>query len=117
MRCSGCGTQVPDDAKFCPGCGGKSLAKNGISKPDRKGCAKAGFIFGIITLLSGIVFPIITFYLAIPGLLLGGIGWDSSKIFFLQVLLQKSREFFRFSKNILLQWLHSLMREKSPKQR
>lgn len=55
MHCSKCGVQIPDGAKFCPGCG---FPNNGggpppASKPSAKniGCAIAALIVGLAVIV------------------------------------------------------------------
>lgn len=82
MFCKYCGSEIPDDAGFCPKCG-KSLTggftqqqnasgQNEI-KNNKKGMAVASLVLGIIGLIAWII-PLVGFPIAITGLVLGIIG-------------------------------------------
>lgn len=82
MFCKYCGSEIPDDAGFCPKCG-KSLTdgitqqQNAVGqnemKNNKKGMAIASLVLGIVGLIAWII-PLFGFPIAIIGLVLGIIG-------------------------------------------
>ena len=91
--CAKCGKEIPDGATFCPSCGAPAGAATGSSAP---GASTSGIdtltkdqkaqeywfqrLIAVVIdwIIVDIVLAIITFFIALPGLLVGGVGFMSA---------------------------------------
>lgn len=86
MFCNKCGNQVPDGVSTCPTCGNQMNANTTQSNMNygqmpqySEGSGKAGFgiasmVLGICALVFSCCVPYLPFFLAIVGVVLGGIS-------------------------------------------
>lgn len=71
--CRNCGTELPEGANFCPGCGAKAAVEVRTVKADYSGVGAALVLVGGILALASSVFPL----LVMPFFLFMRVKWSS----------------------------------------
>jgi RNA polymerase subunit RPABC4/transcription elongation factor Spt4 len=78
VYCSSCGKTIKKDAAMCPYCGVQHGASSQLFTKDKKGFAITSLVLGIVGCIAWLL-PLLGYPVTILGLIMGVVGYKSSK--------------------------------------